>query len=61
LKDIKAALDDGVRTLGQRNGTTLTFAFELLDERIRPDALPDDDILLACLDHATSVTAVDAA
>jgi hypothetical protein len=61
LKDIEAALDVGVRTLGQRNGTTLTFAFERLDERIRPDALPNDDILLGCLDQATSMTAVDAA
>ena len=49
-----------MRTLGQRNGTTMTFAFELLDERIRPSAVLDDDMLLACLDHATSATAVDA-
>jgi hypothetical protein len=57
LKDVEAALDAGVRALGQRNGAVLTFAFELLDERIRPEALPDDEILLTCLDDAASATA----
>jgi hypothetical protein len=61
LKQIEAALDVGVRVLGQRNGAVLTFAFELLDERIRPEALPDQTTLLACLDRAASATARAAA
>jgi hypothetical protein len=58
LKDVEVALDVGVRALGQRNGAVLTFAFELLDERIRPEAVPDDETLLAWLDHSASATAV---
>ena len=56
--DIAAALDVGVRTLGQRNGAVLTFAFDLLDERIRSDALLNDETLLACLDQAMGTTAL---
>jgi hypothetical protein len=58
LKDFEVALDAGVRALGQRNGAILTFAFEVLDERIRPGVVPDDETLLFCLDHAASATAV---
>jgi hypothetical protein len=58
LKDIEVSLDAGVRALGRRNGTVLTFAFELLDERIQPDSIPDLETLLACLDHAASATAI---
>ena len=58
LRDFETALDVGVRVLGQRSGVVLTFAFELLDERIRPDAMPNDETLLACLDRPTSPTAI---
>ena len=56
LKDMEAALDMGVRALGKRTGVALTFAFEILDERIRPEVIPDDETLLACLDQAASAT-----
>jgi hypothetical protein len=55
---LETALDLGVRTLGRRNGAMLTFAFRLLDERVQSNALPADAILLECLDHAPSATAV---
>ena len=56
LKGVEAALDEGVRRLGQRNGAVLSFAFDLLDERIRPDAIPDDETLLTYLDRPASAT-----
>jgi hypothetical protein len=58
LKDVEVALDVGVRALGARNGVVLSFAFELLDERIRPEAVTDDETLLTCLDRASSATAI---
>jgi hypothetical protein len=61
LNQIEAALDAGVRALGRQNDIVLTFAYKLLDERIRTDAILDDATLLACLDHAASATAVAAA
>ena len=51
LHDIETALDAGTHALGQRHDVTLTFAFDLLDDRIRPAALPDDNTLLACLNR----------
>ena len=51
LTPAEAALDAGIRALGQRHGATLTFAFDRLHERIHPDAIPDDETLLALLDH----------
>ena len=61
LKEVEIALDEGVRRLGQRTGAVLSFAFELLDERIRPDAVPDDETLLTYLDHPARATAGGAA
>jgi hypothetical protein len=46
-----------VRALGRQSGAVLTFAFELLDKRIRPDAISEAEALLAYLDHSASVTA----
>jgi hypothetical protein len=56
LKHVEEALDVGVRALGQPNGVILTFAFELLDERIWSEAVTFDETLLSCLDHARSAT-----
>jgi hypothetical protein len=56
LKDIEEALDTGIRALGQSTGVAMSFAFELLDDRIRSDAIPGDELLLACLDHSKSAT-----
>ena len=53
-----AAFDAGVSALGQRHGVSMTFAFEVLDEQIRPDAMPDDAALLASLERP--VRAVEA-
>jgi hypothetical protein len=58
LKLVEAALDGGVRALGQQNGATLTFAFELLDKRIWSAAVTFDETLLSCLDRAMSATTV---
>jgi hypothetical protein len=56
LKDIEAALDVGVCALGRQHSAVLTFAFELQDERIQPNTIPDGEALLDCLDHAASAT-----
>jgi hypothetical protein len=40
LKDVEAALDAGVRALGQRNGAVLTFAFELWMNESDPKPSP---------------------
>ena len=61
LDKIAAALDAGVRALGRQNNVVLTFAYKLLDERIRPGSLPHDRTLLTCLDHPARATAVAAA
>ncbi len=55
LEHVEAALDAGARALGRRHGATLTFAFDRLHERIRPDDIPDDATLLALLDPAPNV------
>ena len=60
LRNIEATLEKGVRALGQRHGITLTFAFQLLDKQIQPGTFPDDQQLLALLDHPRSATAMDA-
>ena len=57
LRDIESALDAGARALGERHGVTLTFAFDLLDDQIRPADIPDDATLLALLDRPRSATA----
>lgn len=57
LHDIETALDTGARALGERHGVTLTFAFDVLDERVRFTPPPDDATLLALLDRPRSATA----
>ncbi len=57
LSDLESALDAGARALGNRHGVTLTFAFDVLDERISPTAIPDDATLLALLDRPRRATA----
>lgn len=56
LTRLEDALDAGVRALGERHEVVLTFAFEILDERIRLDAMPDDQALLDLLEHPAPVT-----
>ncbi len=58
LSDLDAALNTGVSALGLRHGAALSFAFEQLDARIRPDAMPSDGELLDCLDHSVPVNGV---
>lgn len=57
LADIESALNAGAYALGERHGVTLTFAFDLLDDQIRPADIPDDATLLALLDRPRSATA----
>lgn len=58
LRSIEEAFDVGARALGNRHKTELSFAFEILDQRICADALPDDRTILALLDHPGSAIAV---
>lgn len=57
LTQLEAALDKGVRTLADRHNVYVSFAFDILDERIRPNAIPDDQSLLDLLEHPIPVTA----
>lgn len=43
VDDLERALDIGVRALGKREGVEMSFAFKRLDDRIRINAIPDDD------------------
>lgn len=52
LKHVETAFDVGVRALGQRRGVTLTFAYEVLVEKIKPEILPDALTLLCVLDNS---------
>ncbi len=53
---LENAFDAGVRALGERHKVALSFAFELLDKRIRADAMPDDQFLLDLLERPAPVT-----
>lgn len=56
LADLEAALNDGVSALGLGQDIALSFAFEQLDSRIQPGAMPSDKELLALIDNNVPVT-----
>lgn len=57
LTALEAALDRGCRSLGQRQGVAMTFAFHALDERLAGKLPSDDAALLAALDRRISWSA----
>ena len=61
LTPIETALDAGLHALGQRHGVALTFAFDLLHQRIHPNAIADDATLLALLDTRQRAAAAEPA
>ena len=58
LSELEASLDAGVAALGAAHSAAMSFAFEVLDDRISPGPLPDDATLLTCLEHPRRLTAV---
>lgn len=46
LASVEEALRTGVANLGRQHSSAMSFAYEVLDARIQPGAIPADDILL---------------
>ncbi len=51
LQDVEASIDAGVRSLGEQYGVSLSFRFDVLNKRIRSDAMPTAVELLELLDQ----------
>lgn len=49
LQAIESRLDQSSSALGERHGVTLTFGFDVLDDRLSESPLPADDALLSLL------------
>ena len=54
LAGLETALDRGCRALGEAKGVTMTFAFQLLEERLVDPAPSNDSTLLTALDNRVS-------
>lgn len=55
LETVESAVHEGVRSLGERQGVTLSFCFKILDDRIRADAMPAPAMLLELMDYPAQV------
>jgi hypothetical protein len=58
VSELGTILNVGLEDLGLRQGVAMSFAFSLLDERVKFDAIPGDTELLDCLDRSTLLNVV---
>ena len=51
LREVEARFDEGVRSLGERHGVALSFGFDVLEARIKANAMPTPETLLGLMDR----------